>query len=315
MRKHFINTRNYFILVILSLNLALNTYAHSSHRNKNWCYRNSNIRPCNGQKGRCIKNSDGSLGGFVSYKAFVAGLSSHGSTIKKNWWQKGGVYIGQYVYICDSSTISGNAKLLDYSKVMNNATVEKNVVLKDNVVVSSDATITDNMVLGKSLVVFDNVHVGGNGSILGDYVIGGESIILMDVNWDEEGEIPKQLKSKEIINLAKNTNCKIILGHRTNPADLILKTYDQSYKKVLELLKVEVNEGIEKISDINERQTAIKYYLAIFSNINKFFSKKISEEQILLLTDLKKLTYSQDFNRYKEEIKIIIQSELGRLNK
>lgn len=69
-----------------------------------WCIEDSLNPPCQGAAGRCTKNSDGSLGGFVAKTATVQS--------KRMLFSKVNVpYIGKFAQVCDYAEVSGNVRI------------------------------------------------------------------------------------------------------------------------------------------------------------------------------------------------------------
>ena len=143
---------------------------NSAYSHEYWCIQDLRNPPCNGKRGRCTRNSDGSKGGFVAYSAHV----------EKTWnsfYRKNKPYIGQFAQICDRArvhdysrvedygSVSENAQIFEQSKVYDQGEVSGNARLYGKSQVYGQARVYENAVLYENSKVYGNARVSGKAEL------------------------------------------------------------------------------------------------------------------------------------------------------
>lgn len=124
-----------------------------------WCILEPQEPPCLGAPGRCIRNSNGSLGGFV---ADTAQFNSY--FWNRPPFNKRGAYLGQYAQLCEQAQISGSALVYGHARISGKAHISGRSRVFGNARVSGNAWVTG------SAWVYENGWVSGNARVFKKFV-------------------------------------------------------------------------------------------------------------------------------------------------
>ncbi len=146
-------------LWIFSLWIFLNqVYAGDpmSYIQDRWCYRSDKDRLCGGRPGRCIRNENGSEGGFVADTAFV----------------EPSAFIGQYARICK------NARILEDASVFDNAQVSGDAQIFGEAQIFEKAQVSGRAQVSERAQVFGNARIFGDAQVSGDVWVYGKARVF-----------------------------------------------------------------------------------------------------------------------------------------
>ncbi len=124
-----------------------------------WCMTSFANSPCYGAPGKCTRNLDGSLGGFVADTASIEFLMLKGFSHNRP-------HIGLHASICDNARVYGDARVTGNGRVSGNAWVTGNSRVYENAWVSGNAW------------VFGNARVYGDTAVTGDTWVFGDSRVF-----------------------------------------------------------------------------------------------------------------------------------------
>jgi len=141
------------------------------------CYA-YNKTPCEGAKGKCSTNSDGSAGGFVADSAYVEKLPNRFFWIKK----KNRPYISPSVQVCGSSSVTEDARLDDYTQVRDSAKIYGNAKVS-NSIVQGDSRVYGESVVEKESDLSGDVEIFEKAAIQNSKIYGGKIHGNSEVQW------------------------------------------------------------------------------------------------------------------------------------
>lgn len=132
--------------------------------------RNRAVPPCEGAQGRCTRNLDGTLGGFVADTAEVETKSIFGIFQKRNRF-----HLGQYAQVCERAHVSGNVRIGESARVFGDAQVFGTAHVFGHARVFGNAQVFGDAHISGNAHIFENAQVSEYAAVYGETSVFGNA--------------------------------------------------------------------------------------------------------------------------------------------